>query len=323
MIRRRPSLRPAGFDEIGLRQAFSGWILPFLVGAMAFLAMLALAGAAGIAELGRQWHLGPAAPLTLQVPDPHAPAPARAGLPAASRVARALALLRGMDGIASAHLLSEADMVALLRPWLGEEAERIALPLPALIEVRPRPGGPDARAIAAHLAGPVPGAVVQDEGPWLRGLARFARSLRAVALAVLAVVAAVACGVIVVATRMGLAARREAVEIVHALGASDGYVAARFAGRVLRLTALGGLAGAAAGLPVVGVLAALADALRQPGTPAVGGAIDSAALLAGMDPLAAVPALFWFAPFGLGALAAAIGWLTAQVTVRRWLRQFP
>ena len=38
------SLRPSGFDELGLRRALSDRMLPVLVAAMAFLASLALAG---------------------------------------------------------------------------------------------------------------------------------------------------------------------------------------------------------------------------------------------------------------------------------------
>ena len=67
-----------------------------------------------------------------------------------------------------------------------------------------------------------------------------------------------AAAVIAVATRAGLAARREAIEIVHGLGATDGYIAARFAGRATLLAATGGIAGAVLALPVLLTLANLA-----------------------------------------------------------------
>ena len=43
--RRAARLRPARFDDLGLRRAISDRLLPLLVAAMAFLAALALAGA--------------------------------------------------------------------------------------------------------------------------------------------------------------------------------------------------------------------------------------------------------------------------------------
>jgi cell division transport system permease protein len=39
--------------------------------------------------------------------------------------------------------------------------------------------------------------------------------------------------------------------------------------------------------------------------------------------LAAMPVSLWLALPALPLLAAAIGWLTAQGTVRRWLRRLP
>ena len=103
-----------------------------------------------------------------------------------------------------------------------------------------------------------PGTLTESHGIWIGRLTALARSLQACAGAALLVVAGVAAAVIAVATRAGLAARREAIEIVHGLGATDGYIAARFAGRATLLASLGAVAGAAAALPVLLELASLA-----------------------------------------------------------------
>ncbi|MBV8705414.1 MAG: hypothetical protein JO118_17070, partial [Acetobacteraceae bacterium] len=57
-MRRPASLRPAGFDELGLRRALADRMLPFLVASMAFLAALGLAGWVGAAALARHWQAG-------------------------------------------------------------------------------------------------------------------------------------------------------------------------------------------------------------------------------------------------------------------------
>src|SRR6516225_5214857 len=136
-VRRRsgePSrrLRPAHFDELGLRRAVSDRMLPFLVAAMAFLAALAIAGWVGAAALARHWQQGAGSALTVQVPRPREPA-AQGG---SARLDRVLALLVGTPGIASARALTDEELGDLLRPWLGSGAERLALPLPAVIAVR-------------------------------------------------------------------------------------------------------------------------------------------------------------------------------------------
>src|SRR5215831_18193619 len=120
-LRARRTLRPVGFDELGLRRAISDRMLPFLVAAMAFLAALALAGWVGVGSLARHWQQGAGAALTVQVPQPRQPA-TQGGI----RVERVLALLLASPGIANARALSDEELSELLRPWLGSGAERLS-----------------------------------------------------------------------------------------------------------------------------------------------------------------------------------------------------
>jgi cell division transport system permease protein len=308
-LRARRSLRPVGFDELGLRRAISDRMLPFLVAAMACLAALAVAGWVGAASLARHWQQGAGSSLTVQVPRPQEPAAQGGG----SRLERVKALLVGATGIASAHTLSDEELGELLRPWLGSGAERLALPLPAVVAVRLADADVELAGLAHRLDAAAPGTLLESHGVWIRRLAVLARSLQACAGLALLLVAAVAAAVIAVATRAGLAARREAIEIVHGLGATDGYIAARFAGRATLLAAIGGNAGALAALPVLLTLANLA-------APFAGGVPETTAWT---DILAALPPSLWLILPGLPAAAAAIGFVTAQATVRRWLRRLP
>ncbi|HET7881738.1 MAG TPA: FtsX-like permease family protein [Acetobacteraceae bacterium] len=308
-LRARRSLRPVGFDELGLRRAISDRLLPFLVAAMAFLAALALAGWVGAASLGRHWQQGAGSSVTVQVPRPQEPAAGQGG---GSRIDRVLALLTGASGIASARALGDEELGDLLRPWLGSGAERLAVPLPAVVAVRLADADQDLGGLARRLDGVAPGTLVESHGVWIRRLAVLARSLQACAGLALLLVAAVAAAVIAVATRAGLSARRDAIDIVHGLGATDGYIAARFAGRATLLAAAGGLVGVVLALPVLLTLANLAAPFSGD---------MSGDTVAGV--LGTMPAALWLALPGMPAAAAAIGLLTAQVTVRRWLRHLP
>lgn len=313
--------RPAGFDELGLRRALAGRILPFLVAAMAFLAALALTGFVGAASLAQHWREGAGAVLTVQVPQPIGPAAQGGG----NRLDRAVALLDATPGLMQVHALSDDELSELLRPWLGgvglggvgrggaKGAERLALPLPGVIRVRMTEPTPDLDALGRRLEAVAPGTLVESHRIWVRRLSALARSLQACAGAALLIVIVVAATVVAVATRAGLTARREAIEIVHGLGATDGYIAGRFAGRATLLAAMGGLLGALAALPVLLGLAHLA-------APFVGGEVA-----AGQPILvfAVLPPVLWFALPGLPLTAAAIGFLTAQATVRGWLRRLP
>ena len=147
---------------------------------------------------------------------------------------------------------------------------------------------------------------------WATRLAVLARSLQACAGLALTVLGFVAVAVIAVATRAGLSARRDAIETVHGLGATDGYIAGRFAGRATMLATVGAGIGALAALPVLVGLNGLAAPFSGGQPP------DSAG-----GWIAAMPATLWLGLPALPPAAAAIGWLTAQGTVRRWLRRLP
>jgi cell division transport system permease protein len=308
-LRSRQLLRPVGFDELGLRRAISDRMLPFLVAAMAFLAAMALAGWVGAASLARHWQQGAGSALTVQVPRPTEPAAQGGG----SRLDRVVALLVGTPGVADARPLSDEELAELLRPWLGGGAERLALPLPAVIAVRLSDPELELDKLARRLEAAAPGTLVESHGVWIRRLSVLARSLQACAGLALLLVAAVAAAVIAVATRAGLVARREAIEIVHGLGATDGYIASRFAGRATLLAAMGGVAGAVLALPVLLALAGMAAPFA--------GTVPEATSAVGV--LVALPVILWLTLPGLPAAAAAIGFVTAQGTVRRWLRRLP
>lgn len=300
-------LRPARFDELGLRRAISDRMLPFLVAAMGFLAALAVSGWVGAASLAHSWQEGAAAVLTVQVPQPDEAAPG-----GGTRAARVLTSLRAAGGVAEARELGQEELGKLLRPWLGSGVDRLAVPLPAVIAVRLSDPDIDLQALARQLDSTAPGTLTEQHAVWMRRLALLARSLQACAGAILLLVAAVAVAVIAVATRAGLSARREAIEIVHGLGATDGYIATRFAARATLLAALGGTAGALVALPVLLALTNLA-------APLAGAPADAAA----SNVLAAMPAPLWLVVPGLPGAAAVIGFVTAQVTVRRWLLRLP
>ena len=312
----RPLRRSRGRDPLGLRRALSDRLLPALVAAMALLGALTLGGARGAADLAARWQGSAAAAITVQLPT----------ATPEGRVRQALATLRAMPEVAEARAMDPARLAALLRPWLGEAVDTMAaLPLPVVIELRLHrlPAAPE--VLEARIAGAVPNAVVEAHGVWVARLVALARSLQGLALAALLLVAGIGAAVIAVAVRAGIAARREAIGILHDLGATDADIAGRFAQRVALLAGLGAVAGTLAAVPVLAAFAGLAAPLLGAAPEAPGLLPTAPGLLAGWLPgtAEAWAALPWAGLALLPPLAAAIGWLTAQATVRRWLRRLP
>lgn len=295
--------RHAKADLLGLRSAMADWLLPSLVGAMSFLAALAIAGSIAAATLAQHWQSDAGSALTVQIPDPSAPA----ATGNTSRLQAVLGILQASPNVSDPTTLNSDAMNDLLKPWLGQDVAQLNLPVPAVITASWNQAGPP-DVLATALDAAAPGTLAATGAVWASRVAALTGSIEASAASVLVIVALVAAAVISVATRAGLAQRREAIEIIHGLGALDSDIADRFAFRATSLAATGAAVGALAALPALFWLARLA------------------APFAGILPQSAGPALppaLWASLPALPVIAALIGWLTAQLTVRGWLRQLP
>ncbi len=288
-------------DHLGLRSALADRLLPVLVAAMSFLAALALAGTLATATLAAHWQGDTAAALTIQVPSPDTPA-ASGGF---SRLGAVLAALQTAPGVANPQVMSADDINRLLSPWLGADVAQLALPIPAVITANWQgPGTPD--SLTAALNKIAPGTLLATGAVWAARVAALTSSLQTCAASVLLIVALVAAAMVSLATRSGLAQRREAIEIIHGLGALDADIADSFAARATFLAVSGAAIGALLALPVLFWLASLSAPFAGP-VPSSG--------------LPGLPPALWIALPALPLGAALIGWGTAQLTVRGWLRR--
>jgi len=177
-------------------------------------------------------------------------------------------------------------------------------PLPPSLEVIPRESLPPAgvRALAARL-GQLPGVAEVEYGrEWLDKLEALGRGLRAFAAGALFVVLGAALLVVANTIRLAVYARRDEIEIMKLVGATDGYVRAPF----LLEGALQGLIGAAMAL---GAIAAVQRWLLPR-------AQQAFAFASGMSAPQVLP-VHAAALLGMGAL---VGLLGSWLAVARFLR---
>ncbi|HQT64226.1 MAG: hypothetical protein B7Z75_08895 [Acidocella sp. 20-57-95] len=289
-------------DHLGLRSAMADRLLPVLVAAMSFLAALAVAGTLAASSLAGQWNQNTGADLTVQVPDPGDQAVASAE----TRLQAVFSVLAKSPGVNAPHVLTADEVNNLLRPWLGQDAGQLGLPVPAVITAQwSGAGAPD--ALRAALDAVAPGTLAETGTHWAERVAALTASLQASALSVLLIVTLVASAVVAVATRAGLAQGRDAIEIIHGLGTLDSDIAGRFAARVTMQTAFGAVLGTLCALPVLFWLASLA--------------LPFTGVTADMTRAASLPPVLWVVLPSIPVLAACIGWVTTQFTVRGWLRR--
>ncbi len=218
---------------------------------------------------------------------------------AAARAAEALA---ETPGVSEARALEPAKAYDLIRPWLGDVSDIEDLPVPRLVAVTLDGKHPaDAQKLKSALAAQNVDATVDDHSLWIKDIRRAGRLVSVVGVAVFLLIAAAAASVVAFATRAGLAARRDVVEVLHLAGAEDGFIARLFQARFARVAGQGGLIGA-------GAAAALGVGLRLAGG---GEGLTPALPLAWGDLLAVVPC-----PLLAALVAAAAAHITAMSLIR-------
>jgi cell division transport system permease protein len=197
--------------------------LDFVIAVMAFLAALAL-GASLIADRAAQgWQSGLAAKLTVQILPPDS-GDARAGLEA--QIQAALDILNATPGVAHAALISDSDTEALVEPWIGKNNLVAEIPLPRLIDVTIVPGEQvDIAALTRKLKQAAPQALLDDHRGWIARLSALADTVRYSAYGILLLIAGATAAAVSFATRAGLSAHHEMVELLHQMGALPSFIA--------------------------------------------------------------------------------------------------
>jgi cell division transport system permease protein len=120
------------------------------------------------------------------------------------------------------------------------------LPQPRLIVVTVTPGANvDVEGLRRTLNAAAPDSVLDDHARWLARLSSLAEGIIWAAYGILALIALATAATVSFATRAGLAAHREIVELLHQMGAHSGFIARAFEWHYFVAALIAGAIGAA------------------------------------------------------------------------------
>ncbi|MGH6663941.1 MAG: cell division protein FtsX [Pseudolabrys sp.] len=233
------------------RNSLSGRALIAVVAIMTFLASLTTGAVLLIGSAASEWQSDVAREVTIQI----IPAPGR-NLDAA--VDKAAAAARAFPGIGDVRAYSKEESSKLLEPWLGSGLKLDELPVPRLIVVKMAAGAaPDLSQLRRILVEQVPGATLDDHRGWIDRMRAMARTAVAAGIGILILVIAATMLSVTFATRGAMATNKPVIEVLHFVGAKNGFIAGRFQRHFLLL----GLQGGAIGGGIAILLFALASAI--------------------------------------------------------------
>jgi len=224
------------------RDSVAGRALVVVIAIMTFLACLTAGAALLVANASQGWRSDVLRDATIQIKP-------RAGDDVESLVAKAVAIATQAPDVESVHAYSKSESEKLLEPWLGAGFDLSQLPVPRVIVVRlGRQRPEDLATLRAALASAVPEADLDDHRLWASRLGAMANAVVILAAA-LFVLMIVAMGTAIgFATRGAVAANREIVEVLHLVGASNGFIAREFQTHFRRLGFRGAMIGGTAAI---------------------------------------------------------------------------
>lgn len=281
-------------DRVVPPSGHTAWLTSFTAGAMAFLAVFALALSLAAGRLADRWSdaLERTATIRLAAPEDQMELQTKA----------VLDVLATTTGIASSRAMTDEEQRALLVPWFGPDLPLDALPLPRLIEITEGEQGYDSEGLRLRLAAEAPGAVLDDHTRWRRPLAVAASRLRMLGLLSIGLIGAATAAMITLSANAALSANAQVIKVLRLVGARDSYIARAF---VRRFT-LRALSGAAIGtvLGMIGIAA-------LPSTETAGG------FLTGLG----FQGAGWLWPLAMPPLAAVVAFVATRASAFRKLRE--
>ncbi|MCB9992306.1 MAG: ABC transporter permease [Hyphomicrobiaceae bacterium] len=218
--------------------SIAGRTLMLLIAIMTFLSCITLGGVVLVQKSAIAWSSEVGREVTIQV-RPIEGQDMDSNLRASKSIAEAI------PGVGAVRIMTEAESGKLLEPWLGAGLDLSLLSIPRLISVElsdPREFNAD--QLSENLA-TIKGATLDTHSAWRQQLNAMSGTMVLTGVLVLLLILVATILAVVFATRGTMASNRTIVDVLHFIGASNGFIAGEFQDRFLNIGLRGGAAGGA------------------------------------------------------------------------------
>ncbi|UWP88634.1 cell division protein FtsX [Aliiroseovarius crassostreae] len=272
-------------DRVVPPTGFTARLTVFAAGAMAFLAVFALALSLASGRLADRWAQALAKSATIRISAPADQIDIQ--------ILAVMEVLATTEGVKEARPLGDDEQRKLLEPWFGPDLPLERLPIPRLIEVIEDDTGVDVEGLRARLAGEAPGAVFDDHNRWREPLVKAAGRLRLLGYAAMGLITALAGVVITLAASAALSANEQVIRVLRLVGAQDAYIARAFVRRYTLRAFMGALGGTAIGMIAILLLPS---------------GVDQGSFLTGLG----FQGGHWLLPLGIPPVAAFVAFIATR-----------
>jgi len=146
------------------------------------------------------------------------------------KTAKVIALVSRQKGITGVTPLGEAQLRELLVPWIGNGDALLDMPLPVVLDVSLQlgPDKPDIAHLKRELSNIEPTIELDERNSWADIFASFIRILQWLAVTLAGTILGAMALMIIFSARASLYMHGRTVNLLHAMGAEDTYIARQF-----------------------------------------------------------------------------------------------
>ncbi len=238
-------------DNVVPPSGYTANLTGFAAGAMAFLAVFAMALSLATGRLADRWSAELSRTTTVRISAPEGQMQAQ--------LDAVINILDTTSGITSSRVMTDEEQRRLLEPWFGPDLPLENLPIPRLVEVIEDADGPDMQGLRFRLSAEAPGAILDDHTRWRRPLVDAAKRLRFLGTVSILLIAGSTAAMITLAAQSALAANGQVISVLRLVGASDTYIARAFVRRFTLRALIGAVIGAALAMLAVFFLPSAAE----------------------------------------------------------------
>ncbi|OPZ77201.1 MAG: Cell division protein FtsX [Alphaproteobacteria bacterium ADurb.Bin438] len=218
----------------------SSFFLPWMVMLMVFFATITTSFSISINSMLYNLEKSISGSLTVQV----IPKPNMSMAKLKEEIDITVDFLNEYKGIEKARELTRGQLKDLLKPWFGDNEILDNIPMPAMIDVTLDGKTPlDIDKLKEELSLKSPLASIDVHYLWLSKLISFSKSIKFLSLLIMSMVAFSTAITVIYAASSSLDVHKEAIWLLHLIGAKDNYIAKHFSIRIAILSFLGALVG--------------------------------------------------------------------------------
>ncbi|PCJ00203.1 MAG: permease [Alphaproteobacteria bacterium] len=293
--------------DLPLAQSEDSRFLVLLIALMSFLSVLACSGTFALNDMAARWSSGLENKVTIEIAVETKDGHLLSNKTVRKETKKLAKGLKNNPMIKSLAVLSNAEIQELISPWIGDSLTLNDIPLPGLIAIELRNTNQKSlNTLKSDMLKLSKYARLETHHEWLGDLINFTRTLKNLSLFITLIIASVTIIAITAGIRTRLAIHQKEVCLLHAMGATDHYIARQFQRHAMILSLKGGLVGTVFGLVTTAIIIFLSSHSGTTLIPTI--KISSAGL-----------ALLCLIPI----IASTIATITSRFTVLRNLSKIP